>query len=89
MVKVLVFGYATGVFSSRKIERRLCADLAFRMLGAGNFPKHHTIRDFRAMHLKELADVGPLPTLLKRSSMARMPRRPNLMKARCSWASRT
>ena len=57
MVKVLVFGYATGVFSSRKIERRLYEDLAFRMLGAGNFPKHRTIRDFRAMHLKELADL--------------------------------
>ena len=57
MVKVLVFGYATGVFSSRKIERRLHEDLAFRMLGAGNFPKHRTIRDFRAMHLKELADL--------------------------------
>ncbi len=57
MVKVLVYGYATGVFSSRKIERRLHEDLAFRMLGAGNFPKHRTIRDFRALHLKELADL--------------------------------
>jgi IS5 family transposase len=50
-------GYATGVFSSRKIERRLHEDLAFRMLGAGNFPKHRTIRDFRALHLKELSDL--------------------------------
>ena len=57
MVKVLVYGYATGVFSSRKIERRLHEDLAFRMLSAGNFPKHRTIRDFRALHLKELADL--------------------------------
>ena len=57
MVKVLIFGYATGVFSSRKIERRLHEDLAFRMLGAGNFPRHRTIRDFRAMHLKELSDL--------------------------------
>ena len=57
MVKVLVYGYATGVFSSRKIERRLHEDLAFRMLGAGNFPKHRTVRDFRALHLKELADL--------------------------------
>jgi hypothetical protein len=45
------------VFSSRKIERRLHEDLAFRMLGAGNFPRHRTIRDFRALHLKELADL--------------------------------
>jgi transposase len=57
MVKVLVYGYATGVFSSRKIERRLHEDLAFRMLGAGNFPKHRTIRDFRALHLLELSDL--------------------------------
>jgi transposase len=57
MVKVLVYGYATGVFSSRKIERRLHEDLAFRMLGASNFPKHRTIRDFRALHLKELSDL--------------------------------
>jgi transposase len=57
MVKLLVYGYATGVFSSRKIERRLHEDLAFRMLGAGNFPKHRTIREFRALHLKELSDL--------------------------------
>ena len=57
MVKVLVYGYATGVFSSRKMERRLHEDLAFRMLGAGNFPRHRTIRDFRALHLKELSDL--------------------------------
>ena len=57
MVKILVYGYATGVFSSRKMERRLHEDLAFRMLGAGNFPKHRTIRDFRALHLLELSDL--------------------------------
>lgn len=57
MVKVLVFGYATGVFSSRKIECRLHEDLAFRMLAAGNFPKHRTIRDFRALHLQELSEL--------------------------------
>jgi len=57
MVKVLIYGYATGVFSSRKMQRKLHEDLAFRMLGAGNFPKHRTIRDFRALHLKELSDL--------------------------------
>ncbi|OYV30178.1 MAG: IS5/IS1182 family transposase, partial [Thiomonas sp. 20-64-5] len=57
MVKILVYGYATGVFSSRRIERRLHEDLAFRMLAAGNFPKHRTIRDFRALHLKEFSDL--------------------------------
>jgi len=55
MIKVLVYGYATGVFSSRKIARKLHEDVAFRMLAAGNFPAHRTIRDFRAIHLKELS----------------------------------
>jgi transposase len=57
MVKVLVYGYATGVFSSRKIARRLHEDVAFRVLAAGNFPAHRTIRDFRALHLKELGEL--------------------------------
>jgi hypothetical protein len=56
MVKLLVYGYATGVFSSHKIERRLHEDLAFGMLAAGNSPRHCAIRDFRAFHLKELSD---------------------------------
>lgn len=55
MVKVLVYGYATGVFSSRKIARKLHEDVAFRVLGANNFPKHRTICDFRALHLQELS----------------------------------
>ena len=57
MVKVLVYGYATGVFSSRKIDRKLHEDVAFRVLAAGNFPAHRTIRDFRALHLKELSEL--------------------------------
>ena len=55
MVKVLVYGHATGVFSSRKIARKLHEDVAFRVLAAGNFPKHRTLCDFRALHLKEFA----------------------------------
>jgi transposase len=55
MVKVLVYAYATGVFSSRKIARKLHEDVAFRVLGAENFPAHRTVCDFRALHLEELA----------------------------------
>ena len=47
MVKVLVYAYASGVFSSRKIAKKLHEDVAFRVLAAGNFPKHRTICDFR------------------------------------------
>ena len=57
MVKVLLYGYATGVFSSRKLAAKLHEDVAFRVLAAGNSPAHRTIRDFRAFHLKELSDL--------------------------------
>jgi transposase len=57
MVKVLVYGYATGVFSSRKLARKLHEDVAFRVLAAGNYPAHRTLCDFRALHLKELAEL--------------------------------
>lgn len=57
MVKVLVYGYATGVFSSRKLARKLHEDVAFRVLAAGNFPAHRTLSDFRAFHLKEFAGL--------------------------------
>ncbi len=55
MVKVLLYGYATGVFSSRKLARRLHEDVALRVLAAGNFPAHRTLSDFRALHLAELS----------------------------------
>lgn len=53
MVKVLIYGYAMGVFSSRKIARKLEEDVAFRVLGAGNFPAHRTICEFRKRHLED------------------------------------
>ena len=51
MLKILIYAYATGVFSSRKIARKLEEDVAFRVLAAGNFPRHRTICDFRKHHL--------------------------------------
>jgi transposase len=57
MVKVLLYAYATGVFSSRKIAKKLHEDVAFRVLAADNFPAHRTISDFRAFHLKELGEL--------------------------------
>ena len=57
MVKLLVYGYATGVFSSRKMARKLHEDVAFRVLAAGNYPAHRTICDFRATHLTALSEL--------------------------------
>src|ERR1700690_1135141 len=54
MTKVLVYGYCVGVFSSRRIEKRLVEDIAFRILAADNQPNFRTISDFRKIHLKTL-----------------------------------
>lgn len=51
MVKILLYGYATGTFSSRKLAKRLHEDVAFRFLSGENFPAHRTIADFRKQHL--------------------------------------
>jgi transposase len=54
MTKVLLYGYCVGVFSSRRIERRLVEDIAFRVLAAGNQPNFRTVSDFRKIHLVTL-----------------------------------
>lgn len=53
MVKVLLYGYAMGIRSSRKIEAGLKRDVAFRYLAANQQPDFRTIADFRKKHLKE------------------------------------
>jgi transposase len=57
MTKLLLYGYCVGVFSSRRIEKRLVEDIAFRILAAGNQPNFRTISDFRKIHLKTLSGL--------------------------------
>ena len=57
MVKVLLYAYATGVFSSRGIAKKLEEDVAFRVLGAGNFPQHRTVCEFRRRHLADFKQL--------------------------------
>jgi transposase len=54
VTKVVVYAYCVGVFSSRRIQRRLVEDVAFRVLAAGNEPDFRTIADFRKRHLPAL-----------------------------------
>lgn len=53
MLKVLIYGYATGIFSSRKIARAIDELVPMRFLAAGNRPSHRTIARFREENLKE------------------------------------
>lgn len=54
MLKLLLYGYTTGVRSSRKIERRCHEDVAFRFLAANAAPDFRSIARFRKRHLKAL-----------------------------------
>jgi len=51
MLKVLLYGYATGVRSSRKLEARLASDVGFMYLAGQSRPDHKTISSFRRRHL--------------------------------------
>jgi len=57
MVKVLLYGYCTGVYSSRKIARQLTDSVAFRFLAAGNQPDFRTVSEFRKRHGPALAGL--------------------------------
>ena len=54
LLALLVYGYATGVFSSRKIERSTYDSVAFRFIAAGSHPDHDTLANFRRRFLDEL-----------------------------------
>ena len=54
LLGILVYGYATGVFSSRKLERATYDSVAFRFIAANDHPDHDTIASFRRRFLKEI-----------------------------------
>jgi transposase len=54
LLGILVYGYATGVFSSRKLERATYDSVAFRFIAANDHPDHDTIAAFRRRFLKEI-----------------------------------
>jgi transposase len=55
MVALLFYGYATGAFSSRKLERETYDSVAMRYVAANRHPDHDTIATFRKRFLKELS----------------------------------
>ncbi|WP_454896374.1 IS1182 family transposase [Streptomyces halobius] len=57
MLRLLIYGYTTGVRSSRAIERKCTDDVAFRFLAADQAPDFRSIARFRRRHLDALADL--------------------------------
>ncbi|HLI76260.1 MAG TPA: IS1182 family transposase [Acidobacteriaceae bacterium] len=73
MTKVLLYAYCTGVFSSRRMEKRLHEDVAFRVLAAQQTPDHKTISEFRRRHLKALQGLFQQVLLLcKKAGLVRL-----------------
>src|SRR5665213_4375700 len=54
LLSILVYGYATGVFSSRKLENATCDSVAFRFVAADEHPDHYTLNTFRKRFLQEI-----------------------------------
>src|ERR1035437_10331835 len=54
LLSILVYGYATGVFSSRKLENATYDSVAFRFVAANEHPDHDTLNTFRKRFLKEI-----------------------------------
>ena len=57
LVALLFYGYATGVFSSRKLERGTYDSVALRFVAANTHPDHDTIAEFRRRFHSEIADL--------------------------------
>ncbi|WP_420236173.1 IS1182 family transposase [Telmatobacter bradus] len=64
MVRLLLYGYATGVYSSRRLEKHTWEDVAFRYLSGDQHPDHATLAEFRKRHLAALSELFTQALLL-------------------------
>jgi transposase len=75
MVKVLLYAYATGTYSSRRIAAKLEDSVAFRFLAAGNQPDFRTISDFRKRHGEALSELfGQVLRLCQKAGLVKLGR---------------
>lgn len=73
MMGLLVYGYCSGVMSSRKIERKTYEDVAFRYLAGGQHPEFSTICTFRRTHLAAVEDLfGQVVRLAREAGLVKM-----------------
>src|SRR6202045_4014160 len=57
LLGLLVYGYATGVFSSQKLERATYDSVAFRFIAANDHPDHDTLATFRRRILRDIEEL--------------------------------
>jgi len=66
LLGLLIYGCASGVHSSRKIERATCDSVAFRFVAANTHPDHDTLANFRRRFLKQVQELFVQVLLLAR-----------------------
>lgn len=75
MTKVLLYAYATGTYSSRRIAGKLVDSVAFRFLAAGNEPDFRTISEFRKRHGAALSELfSQVLRLCRRAGLVKLGR---------------
>ena len=67
LLSILIYGYATGVFSSRKLENATYDSVAFRFVAANEHPDHDTLNTFRKRFLKEIEGLMVQVLLIART----------------------
>jgi transposase len=73
MVKVLLYAYATGTYSSRRIAAKLQDSVALRFLAAGNQPDFRTVSDFRKRHGEGLSELfGQVLRLCRKAGLVKL-----------------
>ncbi|MDP6015615.1 MAG: IS1182 family transposase [Verrucomicrobiota bacterium] len=73
MTKLIIYGYARGVRSARKMQRACVEDVAFRVLAAGQVPDFRTIAAFRVRHLEALEQLfGQVVHLCRQAGLAKL-----------------
>ncbi len=73
MIALLLYGYARGIYSSRKLARACAEDIAFRVLCAGELPDFRTLAAFRRRHLEALSGLFlQVLTLCREAGLARL-----------------
>jgi transposase len=75
MTKILLYGYCTGTYSSRRLAEKLVDSVSFRFLAAGNRPDFRTISDFRKQHGAALAGLfGQVLRLCRKAGLVKLGR---------------
>ncbi len=73
MTKLIIYGYARGVRSARKMQRACVEDVAFRVLAAGQAPDFRTIAAFRVRHLAALEQLfGQVVHLCRQAGLVKL-----------------